>query len=113
MLARRCGSGVFITGSEAISRPTPGIAVKRRAATKLNSAPWPRIVFTSCVRWRDPPLALARQHQSRLLIGRLRRHEAHLRPACGLAQRRRVGRIVLAARHIGLSEPAPYASIAT
>ena len=39
MLARRCGSGVFITGSEAISRPTPGIAVKRRAATKPNSAP--------------------------------------------------------------------------
>jgi hypothetical protein len=53
----------------------------------------------------NQPLALARQHQSCLLIGRFRRHEAHLPPACRLAQRRRVGRIVLAARHIGLGEP--------
>jgi hypothetical protein len=52
----------------------------------------------------NQPLALARQHQSRLLVRRFRRHEAHLRPACRLAQRRRIGRIVLAARHIGLGE---------
>jgi hypothetical protein len=45
-----------------------------------------------------PPLSLTRQHQSCLLIRRFRRHEAHVRPACRLAQRRRVGRIVLAAR---------------
>jgi hypothetical protein len=61
-------------------------------------------VFTSWVRWRDPPLALARQHQSRLLIRRFRRHEAHVRPACRLAQRRRIGGIVLATRDIGLGK---------
>ena len=158
---KRCGSGVFITRSEAVSGPTPGIAARRRdvslalcqsrsrrssaairpqsaacswassaksspanagmsaparrsssrpipagplAAMRPNSAAWPRIALTSCARWRYPPLTLASQHQSRLLIRRFRRHEAHVRPACRLAQRRRVGRIVLAARHIGLGE---------
>jgi hypothetical protein len=83
------------------SRPIPAGPL---AAMRPNSAPWPRIALTSCVRWRYPPLTLASQHQSRLLIRRFRRHEAHGRPACRLAQRRRVGRIVLAARHIGLGE---------
>ena len=50
------------------------------------------------------PLALAHKHQGCLLIDRFRRHEAHMRPACRLAQRRRIGRIVLAARHIRLGK---------
>ena len=50
------------------------------------------------------PIALARKHQGCLLIGRFRRHEAHMRPTYSLAQRRRIGRIVLAARHVRLGK---------
>src|SRR5580704_7864575 len=41
------------------------------------------------------------EHQRGLLICALDRHEAHLRPRHSLADRRRVGRVVLAALHIG------------
>jgi hypothetical protein len=40
--------------------------------------------------------------QCRLLLFRLDRHEAHGRPRHGLADRRSVGRVVLATLHVGL-----------
>jgi hypothetical protein len=45
----------------------------------------------------DQPVTDADQHQGRLLLSRLHRHEAHGRPAHRLAQRFSVCRIVLAA----------------
>src|ERR1700735_5706188 len=48
----------------------------------------------------DQPVTHTDQHQCRLLLGRLRRHEAHRRPAHRLTQRFGIGRIVLAALDI-------------
>jgi hypothetical protein len=54
----------------------------------------------------DQPVADANQHQRRLLVRRLHRHEAHRRPAHRLAQRFGVRRIVLAALDVRLIDPA-------
>ena len=50
----------------------------------------------------DSTLANAYQQQCCLLLGALYRHEHHLRAAHRLAQRFSIGRIILAARHVGL-----------
>jgi len=42
------------------------------------------------------------QHQRSLLFGRLHRHKPHPRPAHGFANRLRIGRIILVARHVRL-----------
>src|SRR5271165_5026661 len=52
----------------------------------------------------DQPVTYADQHQGRLLLSRLDRHEAHCRPAHRLAKRFRVRRIVLAALQVRLDE---------
>src|SRR5580693_8221377 len=52
----------------------------------------------------DQPVTYADQHQARLLLSRLHRHEAHRRPAHRLAKRFRVDRIVLAALNVRLDE---------
>src|SRR5271166_794480 len=52
----------------------------------------------------DQPVTDADQHQGRLLLSRLDRHEAHCRPAHRLAQRFRVRRIVLAALEVRLDQ---------
>ena len=54
------------------------------------------------------PVADPDQHQSRLLLRCLHRHEAHRRPAHCLAQRLSVRRIVLALLDIGLSQLRRY-----
>ncbi len=50
----------------------------------------------------DQPVTYADQHQGRLLLSRLHRHEAHRRPAHRLTKRFRVRRIVLAALDVRL-----------
>src|SRR5271165_4138777 len=52
----------------------------------------------------DQPVSYADQHQGRLLLSRLHRHEAHCRPAHRLAKRFRVRRIVLAALEVRLDQ---------
>ena len=52
----------------------------------------------------DQPVAHPDQHQARLLLSRLHRHEAHRWPAHRLAKRFGVGRIVLAALDIRLDQ---------
>ena len=52
----------------------------------------------------DQPIAHAHEHQRRLLLGRLDRHKPHRRPAHRLAQRFRVGRVVLTALDVRLDQ---------
>src|SRR5712671_1254821 len=52
----------------------------------------------------DQPVTYADQHQGRLLLSRLYRHEAHRRPAHRFAKRFRIRRIVLAALDVRLDE---------
>jgi hypothetical protein len=48
----------------------------------------------------DQPIAHPNQHEGGLMLRRSDRHEAHGRPAHGLADRLGIGRIVLAALDI-------------
>lgn len=50
---------------------------------------------------RHQHVARAMAHQLRLVLHAAQRHEPHVRPRRRLADRRRVGRVVLVAPHIG------------
>jgi hypothetical protein len=53
---------------------------------------------------RNQLVADAQQHQRRLLLNCLHRHESHPRPARRLAQSLRIAPVVLVSRHIGLHQ---------